>query len=102
MIEIAAILALATVPQLAPKKQEDQYVIISNSQPVPTVISGDKVTSKFYGTATTYQTESPVDDVFISPVKRSISVTSPVLVGGRVAPLPIDDEDNIVYFDEWE
>lgn len=39
------------------------------------------------------------DTPFFSPIKRSITVTAEVVVGGRVVQAPID-EDDFVYFDE--
>jgi hypothetical protein len=36
---------------------------------------------------------------FVSPVKRSFTVTASVVVGGRIVQPPID-EDDVVYFDD--
>ena len=78
------------------------YVICRHDQPVNT----DPVIARIMNLlvqngATTYQdTSVEVDNLeFISPVKRSFKVKMRFKVGGRVAHLPLDEEE-IVYFDE--
>jgi hypothetical protein len=40
-----------------------------------------------------------IEDIFVSPVKRSIKVKLKVKIGGKVTPIPVDSE-NIVFLDE--
>jgi hypothetical protein len=98
-----ALNTLITNQQLNVKKREDSYVIVSKSQTSPTSI-GDDFFAQFQGNSlTTYQsvpvTKIDNDDVFVSHVKRSVTVNGLFVIGGRISQ-PEIDEDEIVYFDE--
>jgi len=99
-------LALTTVLQQSTiEKRQDEIVIVAKNQPTPTIIDFNKFFEKFINSDSliTY-ISTPIareeeDDFFVSPIKRSINITTPIIVGGRVTQPPIDEED-IVYFDE--
>jgi hypothetical protein len=103
MIE-GLILAAATVTATAPagRVREGHYIIVSRTQPVSTQPVDFPLVSDFLTErVTTYQYSTPslkgAGD-FISPIKRSFSVTATIKVSGRVVQPPVEEE--IVYFEE--
>ena len=103
MIE-GLILAAAAVAATAPagRVREGNYIIVSRTQPVRTQLVDFPPISDFLTErVSTYQYASPSlrnTNDFISPIKRSFSVTATIKVSGRVVQPPI--EEDIVYFDE--
>ena len=45
------------------------------------------------------QNSDNIEDVFVSPIKKTIKVKMKVRIGGKVSPIPVDSE-NIVFLDE--
>jgi len=103
MIEQLIFAALATVQQPVMKKREDEIVIVGKKQPSPTVVDINELFERFndgYSLAT-YKfvpIEREDNDLFVSPIKRSLNITTSIIVGGRVVQPSIDED--IVYFDE--
>lgn len=99
-----ALNTLITNQQLNVKKREDSYVIVGKSQTSPTSVSDDFFAQLQSNSLTTYQSV-PVakiavsEEVFVSAVKHSVTVSNLFVVGGRITQ-PEIDEDEIVYFDE--
>jgi len=100
-----ALSTLITNQQLNVKKREDSYVIVSKSQTSPISINANDFYEQMQrDSLTTYQSVPTInldnnDNIFVSPIKRSVTVTGLFVVGGRISQ-PAIDEDEIVYFDE--
>jgi len=98
------VFAFAQLQEPVMRKREDNIVVVGTAQSASTMPYSTRIFDElFTATAATYQAKPPLldEDIFISPVKRSFMVTVPVVIGGRVAQ-PAIDEDDIVYFDEWD
>jgi len=102
MIEVMVLAAAATavtVPALAPGVE--CFVRFPEERSVSTELARATWIDDLLGTVTTYQHKPPPladEEYFVSPVKRSLSITATIKVGGRVAQPPI--EGDLVYFDE--
>ncbi len=99
-----ALTTLVTNQELNIKRREDNYVIVNKSNPSSTSTNNDFFAQLRGNSLTTYQSVPVIkisrnDDVFISPVKRSVTVNGSFIVGGRISQ-PEIDEDEVVYFDE--
>jgi hypothetical protein len=96
---LAAAATAVTVPAFAPKVE--CFVMFPEEHSVSTELARSSWIDNLLGTVTTYQ-HRPLPlvdaDYFVSPVKRSLRVTTTIEVGGRVVQPPI--EGDLVYFDE--
>jgi hypothetical protein len=103
MIEMLLV-AATTIQSNQLKKQNENYVIVEKRPTTSTVKDFNDFLSQIETKTqlATYQsvplTSAHTEDDFISPVKKSIVVNATFILGGKISPLPMDDE--IVYFDE--
>lgn len=99
-----ALTTLVTNQELSTKRREDNYVIVNKLNASSTSINNDFFAQLKGSSLTTYQSVPVIkisndENVFISPVKHSVTVNGLFVVGGRISQ-PEIDEDEIVYFDE--
>lgn len=95
----------ATVPQPVITRRKENVVIVGKQAPASTFKSFndlfEQMQVKFSSSESRIIPASPMDeeDIFVSPIKRTITVKAKFVVSGRIIQPPIDDEDEI-YFDE--
>jgi hypothetical protein len=87
------------------KNRKEGYVIVGKPPTSATAVNTDDFYAQMQrNSLTTYQSVPTTnldnnDDIFVSPIKRSVKVNGLFVVGGRISQ-PAIDEDEIVYFDE--
>lgn len=97
-------LLLTVVAYKQPQQKRDNYVVVSETKSASTVIDVGKYREKFFGVGhlVTYNSTPKIDDgeIFVSSIKKSLNVISPIIVGGKISQPSIDEDDDLVMFDE--
>ena len=105
IFESLALLTLATTA--VPIKNEQKETIIVRNYSSAALHSNAKLEFEDWNANSTLTFIRPsdieklgkIENIFVSPIKKSIKVKMKVKIGGKVPPIPVDSED-VVFLDE--